>query len=71
MGGKTWQMEEEEFFWRVIVPQSPEAADISRRRYSWKQCAELMQQKLGHRGLRAYSKQLLCKYCETIIDALN
>lgn len=71
MGGKTWQMEEEEFFWRVVVPQSPEGIELSQRRYSWKQCADLMQQKLGHRGLRNYSKQLLCQYHEAIVDIRN
>ena len=61
MGGKTWQMEEEHFFWRVVVPQSPEGLEPSERRLSWKQCADLMSRELGHRRHRSYSKQLLCE----------
>lgn len=62
MGGKTWQMEEEHFFWRVVVPQSPEGLEPSERRLSWKQCADLMSRELGHRRHRSYNKQLLCEY---------
>lgn len=66
MGGKTWQTEEEHLFWRVLVPQSPEGVDPSDRRFSWKQCAELMHRELGHRGYRDYNKQLLCECRGTI-----
>jgi hypothetical protein len=60
MGGKTWSMEEERFFWQVIVPQSPQAVAESDRRHSWESCAAIMQREMGKQRLRDYTRTMLC-----------
>ncbi|PNP39379.1 hypothetical protein TGAMA5MH_08798 [Trichoderma gamsii] len=60
MGGKTWSRQEERFFWRTIVPQSPKAVKPSDRVHDWKVCAEIMQQEMGANARRKYSKLMLC-----------
>lgn len=60
MGGKTWSRQEERFFWRTIVPQSPKAVKPSDRVHDWKVCAEIMQQEMGMNARRKYSKLMLC-----------
>jgi hypothetical protein len=62
MGGKTWSMEEERFFWQVIVPQSPQAVAESDRRQSWESCAAIMQREMGKKRLRDYTRTMLCTY---------
>ncbi|KAM0258803.1 hypothetical protein ACHAQJ_003645 [Trichoderma viride] len=62
MGGKTWSKQEERFFWRTIVPQSPKAVKPSDRVHDWRVCAEIMQQKMGVNARRKYSKLMLFEH---------
>ncbi|PTB42159.1 uncharacterized protein TrAFT101_008740 [Trichoderma asperellum] len=62
MGGKTWSRQEERFFWRTIVPQSPKAVKPSDRVHDWKVCAEIMQQEMGVNARRKYSKLMLFEH---------
>ncbi|KAM0452363.1 hypothetical protein ACHAO4_005574 [Trichoderma viride] len=62
MGGKTWSRQEERFFWRTIVPQSPKAVKPSDRVHDWKICAEIMQQEMGVNARRKYSKLMLFEH---------
>ncbi|KAH6611268.1 hypothetical protein Trco_001288 [Trichoderma cornu-damae] len=62
MGGKTWSKQEERFFWRTIVPQSPKAVRPSDRIYDWKVCAEIMQREMGASARRKYSKLMLFEH---------
>lgn len=60
MGGKTWNKAEELIFWRTIIPQSPQAANMSDRLKSWNQCAAIMQEMMGRPKRRIYTKTMLC-----------
>ncbi|KAL7937106.1 hypothetical protein V8C35DRAFT_215735 [Trichoderma chlorosporum] len=62
MGGKTWSKQEERFFWKTIVPQSPKAVKPSDRIHDWKNCAEIMQQAMGANARRKYSKLMLFEH---------
>ncbi|VUC22695.1 unnamed protein product [Clonostachys rosea] len=62
MGGKTWNKEEELFFWRTIIPQSPQAANMSDRLKSWDQCAAIMQEMMGRSKRRIYTKTMLYEH---------
>ncbi|KAL7945608.1 hypothetical protein V8C42DRAFT_323650 [Trichoderma barbatum] len=62
MGGKTWSKQEERFFWKIIVPQSPKAVEPSDRIHDWRVCAEIMQQEMGVNARRKYSKLMLFEH---------
>ncbi|EGR49485.1 uncharacterized protein TRIREDRAFT_106219 [Trichoderma reesei QM6a] len=62
MGGKTWSKQEERFFWKTIVPQSPKAVKPSDRVHDWKACAEIMQREMGTNARRKYSKLMLFEH---------
>ncbi|KAL7915190.1 hypothetical protein GGI35DRAFT_173095 [Trichoderma velutinum] len=62
MGGKTWSRQEERFFWKIIVPQSPKAVKPADRIHDWKVCAEIMQRELGVNARRKYSKLMLFEH---------
>lgn len=61
MGGKTWSRLEEEYFWDVIIPQSPKGVKPSERCKDWEQCARHMQDVMGTAARRKYTKLMLCK----------
>ncbi|KAK1253500.1 hypothetical protein MKX07_001577 [Trichoderma sp. CBMAI-0711] len=71
MGGKTWSKQEERFFWKTIVPQSPKAVKPSDRVHDWKACAEIMQRELGTNARRKYSKLMLCASYRSTTSPLN
>lgn len=60
MGGKTWSRQEERFFWKTIIPQSPKAVKPADRIHDWEVCAEIMQREMGVNARRKYSKLMLC-----------
>ncbi|CAH0017697.1 unnamed protein product [Clonostachys rhizophaga] len=62
MGGKTWNKAEELIFWRTIIPQSPQAANMSDRLKSWNQCAAIMQEMMGRPKRRIYTKTMLYEH---------
>ncbi|KAL6701012.1 hypothetical protein J3F84DRAFT_137221 [Trichoderma pleuroticola] len=62
MGGKTWSKQEERFFWKTIVPQSPKAVKPADRIHDWKVCAEIMQREMGANARRKYSKLMLFEH---------
>ncbi|KAG9250926.1 uncharacterized protein F5Z01DRAFT_336200 [Emericellopsis atlantica] len=62
MGGKTWQEDEERYFWYRLIPTSPEGLDPAIAKKSWGECAAQMQQDLGHRGHRKYGKQMIYEH---------
>lgn len=62
MGGKTWSRQEERFFWKTIVPQSPKAVKPADRIHDWKACAEIMQREMGVNARRKYSKLMLFEH---------
>lgn len=60
MGGKTWSREEELYFWRIVVPQSPKAATEMAEPVEWAQLAADMQQHFGLNARRNYTSLMLC-----------
>lgn len=61
MGGKVWSIEEERIFWEEIIPCSPNAANPAARKLSWKQCVDLMRERIGSNARRDYTVTMLCK----------
>ncbi|KAJ4255469.1 hypothetical protein NW762_009464 [Fusarium torreyae] len=62
MGGKVWSTEEERVFWEVVIPCSPAAANPSDQRLSWKQCVDLMVEKIGDNARREYTSTMLYEH---------
>lgn len=60
MGGKTWSRDEEEFFWHVIIPQSPKAVKVEDRINDWEECAKIMVRAMGKEARRKYTRLMLC-----------
>lgn len=61
MGGRIWDKNEEEHFWRKIVPRSPVAADGKGLQLSWAVLAEEMRSKFG-RSRREYTWLMLYEH---------
>ena len=64
MGGKTWSRLEEKCFWRTIIPQSPKAVNEANRAKDWQELAELMQEQMGDKPRRKYTRLMLCEGSE-------
>ncbi|KAF4963276.1 hypothetical protein FSARC_8678, partial [Fusarium sarcochroum] len=62
MGGKVWSTEEERVFWEVVIPCSPAAANPAGQTLSWKQCVDLMVEKIGDNARREYTSTMLYEH---------
>ncbi|KAM0561836.1 hypothetical protein ACHAPJ_003007 [Fusarium lateritium] len=62
MGGKVWSTEEERVFWEVVIPCSPAAANPAGQNLSWKQCVDLMVEKIGDNARREYTSTMLYEH---------
>lgn len=60
MGGKTWSLQEETLFWRVVVPRSPKAVRAADRVNDWETCVSIMQRGMGQEARRVYTPVMLC-----------
>ncbi|KAH7318400.1 hypothetical protein B0I35DRAFT_512026 [Stachybotrys elegans] len=62
MGGKTWSVEEEKYFWTAVIPRSPKAVKVEQRELDWHQCAKMMQKGMGRGSRREYNHNLLFEH---------
>lgn len=65
MGGKVWSAEEEEVFWKQLIPHSPKrlGKDLEENEEkSWHWVAEQMDRIMGDRGRRTYTHLCVCEY---------
>jgi hypothetical protein len=62
MGGKVWTLEEERYFWKVVVPSSAKRKGIhlSNPEQKWSDLATKMQHDMGDKAKRTYTPLMLC-----------
>lgn len=58
--GTHWKVEEEEYFWQVVIPNSPKSVDDNpKEKWSWEECGEEMFKVFGEK-YRKYTNGCLC-----------
>jgi hypothetical protein len=64
MGGKIWSKEEEDAFWRTIIPRSPKrlGTDQLNDEETWDELAEVLTKIMGDDARRKYTALSLCAY---------
>jgi hypothetical protein len=65
MGGKIWSVQEERYFWQVVIPRSAKRVGTSQaglREKSWAELAQDMKSAMGDNRRREYTGTMLCEY---------
>jgi hypothetical protein len=73
MGGRHWSAEEEDYFWKTIIPKSPKRQGIRRNdpKMSWEELAAEMNRVFeGSERRRVYTGQGICNCHPFTLDVV-